>query len=229
MRFIPILLILILMTIVFATDAHHYLSFENLKQHRETLQLMVDHHPILAPLLFIGIYVVSTALSIPGGAVLSILGGFMFSQPFSTMYVVTGATIGASLVYFAAKTAMHDILKKKANPFLQKMQKGFQENAANYLLFLRLIPLFPFWLVNIAPAFFGVGLITFVWTTFIGIVPGSFVLTQAGTGLGAILDAGGEINIHTIFNFQMRIALIALGLFAILPILIKRLMRRNTH
>lgn len=226
-RFVPILLIMVLMAVVYFSGAHRYISFEKLRQNHAALQWMVAHYPTLAPLIFIAVYVLSTALSIPGGALLSIFGGFLFPQPFSTFYVVVGATLGATIVFLAAQTSLHNILMDKAGPLVQKMQRGFEEDAVSYLLFLRLIPLFPFWLVNIAPAFFGVNLITFVWTTCLGIIPGAFVLTQAGVGLGAILDAGGELTIETVFNTQVKIALIALGIFALLPACIKKFMKRK--
>jgi uncharacterized membrane protein YdjX (TVP38/TMEM64 family) len=98
----------------------------------------------------------------------------------------------------------------------------------SYLLFLRLVPLFPFWLVNLAPAFLGIPLRTFVWTTFIGIIPGAFVFAQAGAGLGAILDSNQGLSINGIFNWQVKIALIALGIFALIPILVKKI-RKNAR
>jgi len=94
------------------------------------------------------------------------------------------------------------------------------------LLFLRFVPIFPFWAVNLVPAFLGVNLWTFVWTTFVGIIPGIFIFTQLGSGLGAILDTSEDVSLHNIFNWQIRVALIAIGFFALLPILVKK-MRRN--
>ena len=134
-RFIPIFVIIILMILVYSLGLTDYLTFDQLKNQRYNLKNFVGQYPILAPVAFMSLYAASTALSIPGGIFLTIFGGFLFPQPLSTIFVVTGATIGAILIFLAAKTALHDILKKKAGPFLQKMQKGFQENATNYLLF----------------------------------------------------------------------------------------------
>lgn len=222
-RYLPLLIIIILMALAYISGVTETLTFENLKAHRQQLQQWVAEYPIGAPLAFIIIYAVSTALSIPGGLFLSLFGGFLYPQPYSTIYVVIGATAGATMVFLAAKTALGDILKKQAGSLINKMQKGFQDNAVSYLLFLRLVPIFPFWLVNIAPAFFGVTLSTYLWTTFLGIIPGSFVFTQAGTGLGAILDSGEEFSLHALFNNDIKIALIALGIFALLPAVIKKL------
>lgn len=228
LQLLPVAIILLLMLFAYFFGLGEYLTFGELKRHREALTSFVESYPLAAPLLYTLTYAVSTALSIPGAIFLTLFGGFLFPQPFATIYVVTGATIGAIIIFLAARTALGETLKEKAGPRLKKMQKGFQEDAANYLLFLRFVPIFPFWLVNLAPAFFGVNLWTFAWTTFVGIIPGAFVFAQAGAGLGAILDSGKELSIDTIFNTEVKIALIALGIFALLPTVIKRF-RRNKN
>ena len=211
------------MAIVYFSGAYQYLSFETLKEHHVALKTFVAAHPFSVPLAYMLVYIVATALSIPGALFLSLLGGYLFSQPFSTLYVVFSATCGATIIFFAARTAFGDSLRKKASPFLKKVESGFQQNAASYLLFLRLVPLFPFWFVNIAPAFFGVSLRTFVWTTFVGIIPGAFVFTFAGGGLEEIFESGNEFSIATVFNTQVKIALLLLGILALLPIVVKKL------
>jgi len=226
-RFIPAAIIIILMIIATLTGVGDYLSMDQIRDHRIVLKAFVSVHPFLAPLTFMSIYTVATALSIPGAVFLTIIGGFLFPQPLATIFVVISATLGAIVIFLAAKTALHDFLKRQAGNALTKMQQGFQDNAVNYLLFLRLVPIFPFWLVNLAPAFFSVSLFTFTWTTFLGIIPGSFVFAQAGVGLGAIFDAGDTLSIHTILNRDVKIALVALGLFALIPAIIKKLRKRR--
>lgn len=222
-KFIPIIVIIILMFLIYFSGVGSYLSYDQLKAHRvEVIQTVQDHF-LAASLLYIGAYILSSALSIPGAAFLSLAGGFLFPQPLSTIYVVIGATCGATCLFIAARTALQEVLKKKAGSLLYKMESGFKSNAVSYMLFLRLVPIFPFWLVNIAPAFFGVRLRTFFWTTLVGIIPGAFVFTQAGTGLGAILDSTEPFSIGQIFNTQIKIALIALACFALIPIAIKKL------
>ncbi|MCP5507030.1 MAG: TVP38/TMEM64 family protein [Chlamydiales bacterium] len=226
-RMIPLIILLILMAAAHYTGLCGYLSFEQLKMHREDLKRWVAMYPILAPAAYICIYFIATALSVPGGAILSIAGGFLFPQPYSTLFVLVGATTGATTVFLIAKTSVGDLIMQKAGGRLHKMQEGFKDNAASYLLFLRLVPLFPFWLVNIAPAFFGVSLATYVWTTLVGIIPGVFAFTQAGAGLGSILDKGEEFSIDAIFTTEIKIALIALGIFALLPVVLKRLQKKH--
>jgi uncharacterized membrane protein YdjX (TVP38/TMEM64 family) len=154
-------------------------------------------------------------------------GGFLFPQPFSALYTIIGASIGATFLFLAARTAFGEFLRKRAGPMMKKMEKGFEDNAASYLLFLRFVPIFPFWLVNLAPAIFGVSLFTYVWTTVVGITPGSFVFTQAGAGLGAIFDSGESFSIGLLFNNEMKIAFVALGFFALMPVVIRKIASRK--
>lgn len=228
-RYLPILIIIILMAIVYATGLYKSFSYQTLKAYHSDLKLYVSKHYIFSPFAFILVYILSTALSIPGGIFLSLIGGFLFPEPLSTLYVVIGATIGAALLFLSARTALGKHLFKKAGPFLKKMESGFKKNVVSYLLFLRFVPLFPFWLVNLAPAFFNVRLRTYLWTTLVGILPGAYVFTQAGEGLGAIFESQGGISIDAIFNTKIKIALIALGIFALIPIVIKKIREKNAR
>jgi len=224
-RYIPIICLAILMVTALLLGAGEYLSLETIKENRQFLIEIVGKYPLLAPVAYIAIYIIVTALSIPGALFLSLTGGFLFPQPLSTLYTVVGASIGASILFLVAKTAMGKLLRNSAMPFLNKMEKGIKKNGASYLLFLRFIPIFPFWLVNLAPALFSVPFFTFAWTTVVGITPGAFVFTQAGAGLGAILDADAPFSIEGIFNTEVKIALIALGLFALLPTIIRKMIK----
>lgn len=225
-RYLPIVLILIGMAIIYFTGLYRYLSFNALRSYHDTLKLFVQAHPVAVPFLYILVYIASTALSIPGAIFLTLLGGYLFPQPFSTIYVVFAATCGATLIFLAARTAMGDSIKRKAGPFLKKMEKGFNDNAASYMLFLRLVPLFPFWIVNLAPAFFGVRLRTYVWTTFVGIAPASFVFTLAGGGLEKIFATNQALSLSAVFNTELKVALTLLGILALVPIVVKK-MRKN--
>jgi uncharacterized membrane protein YdjX (TVP38/TMEM64 family) len=221
-RFAPAVIILILMAFFFFSGFYKHTSFELVRQHYVETEDLVAYNPVMAPLVYVGIYAFSTALSLPGAIFLSILGGFLFPLPWSTLYVVVGATLGATCLFLAARSALGNSLRKKASPWARKMEAGFKENAVSYLLFLRLAPIFPFWLVNLAPALFKIRLWTYVWTTFVGIIPGAFVFTQAGRGLGAIFETQAELNLDAIFNRDVKIALILLALFAITPLAIKK-------
>lgn len=227
-RFLPLAILLVAVVAVFALGLDDYLSFEQLERHRAQLLDLVDRHPLLAPLVFMLIYVIVIALSIPGGAVLTIAGGFLFGLVATTVYVVVAATLGATVVFLIAKTALGDSLRRKAGPAMRRMEAGFRENALSYLLFLRLIPVFPFWLVNLVPAFLGVPLSTYVLATAVGIIPGSLVYASVGNGLGAVFEAGARPDLGIIFKPAIILPIIGLALLAVLPVAYKKIKGRQT-
>jgi uncharacterized membrane protein YdjX (TVP38/TMEM64 family) len=210
------------MAVGYFSGFYRALNFETLRFHHNELTEYVNNNPVQTSLVFIAIYIAVAATSIPVGLFLSLLSGFLFPQPLCTIYVLIGATIGATMIFWATKTALRDYFKRKAAPFMEKMRGGFNKNPASYLLFLRFIPFFPFWVVNLVPAFFNVRTWTFVWTTFVGIIPSTVVSTQAGRGLNAIFESYEEFSVASIFNTEMKIALVLLGIFSLTPILIKK-------
>lgn len=222
LRYVPFFLLIAIIVVGYFLDVTSYLSFDKIKENRNQLLLFAKQRPILTPLIFMTLYTVAVSLSIPGAFILTIVSGFIFYLPLSIFYVAISATLGAYVIFLIAKYAFSSLMQDKAKPLLKKFEKGFQENGASYLLFLRLIPLFPFWFVNIAPAFFNIKTRTFLWTTFVGILPGVFVYANAGRSLGTIFDQGKEFSLETVFNFQVKLALVILALFALVPILIKK-------
>lgn len=228
-RLIPFIFIVTFVIIIYLSGLTHSITLENWPEIQQPIQAFLKDHPYLVPFIFIVIYIAYATLSLPGSSILSIIAGALFPQPYSTLYVVIGATIGSSLLFFLARTSARDYFQEISGPFLTKMEKGFHRDAANYLLFLRLIPVFPFFLVNIVSAILGVPFLTFLWTTFLGIIPASFVFTQAGAGLMMILDKmdNEPFSLKTIFNTQVNIALLGLGVLALMPLVIKRWKGRN--
>jgi len=226
-KWIPIIVIALLTAAAYFLGVADYFTYEKLQQHHETLSQYVSENFAATSILFISTYFVSTALSLPIGIYLSLVGGFLFPQPYSTLYVVIGATAGASTLFWAAKTALRDTLREKVSPFLSKMKKGFNENAASYMLFLRLIPAFPFWLVNLAPAFLGVPFTTYLWTTAVGILPGVVVFTQFGAGLDSVFRGDEEFSVDNILNRDIKIALAALAIFVLIPVVVKKLRKKK--
>jgi uncharacterized membrane protein YdjX (TVP38/TMEM64 family) len=130
-------------------------------------------------------------------------------------------------VFLAARTALGDFLRAKAGSGLRRMEDGFRQNAFSYLLVLRLVPIFPFWLVNLVPAFCGVSLRTYALATLIGIVPGSFVFSSVGNGLGALLDRGETPDLMIVFQWEILLPILGLALLALLPILVRKLQARR--
>lgn len=227
-RFLPLAAIALAMVLFFALDLQRFLSFDALRDNRDDLQAFVAENAVAAVLLYIAIYMVAVALSLPGGLVLTVTGGFLFGNLFGTLWAVIGATVGATGIFLAARTALGDSLRRKAGPALKRMEDGFRKDAFNYLLFLRLVPVFPFFVVNLVPAFLGVSTHTFVIATLIGIIPGTFVFAQVGRGLDSVLATGGEPDISTILTADVLVALAALAVLAILPVLVKRLRRKRS-
>lgn len=211
----------------FAFGLQDYVSLSTIETHRDALAMFVDQHGPLATLTYVVVYAIATALSIPGGLLLTILGGFLFGLWFGTLFAMVGASLGAIGIFLAARTALHDTLAKRAGPFLKRLEAGFRQDALSYLLALRLVPVFPFWLVNLVPALLGVPLRTYALGTVIGIIPGTFVYASVGNGLGAIIDEGGTPDLGLIFTPDILIPIIGLAVLALLPAAYKRFAGRR--
>ena len=208
------------------TGALDYLSFAALARNRDWLVGWVEELGFAAPVVFILVYALCTALSLPTGLLLSTLGGFLFGTWWGGLSNLVGATLGATTIFIAAKTVLGDVLRARTGLFLQKLEAGFRENELSYMLVLRLVPLFPFWLVNLAPAFLGVRPSTFIIGTFVGIIPGVFVYASVGTGLGAILDSGGTPDGSALLQPRVLLSIVGLVVLALIPVVYKRLRRR---
>lgn len=227
MRFAPLLIILAALGLAFAMGWHKYLSLDTLRDQRESLQAFVAANLVLAILLYAGAYVLVVATSLPGAGFMTLAGGFMFGVWLGGPVTIIAATIGACLVFLAVRYAFADTMREKAGPFIRKLQDGFEKNAFNYLLSLRLIPAVPFFGVNIASAFLNVKLRDFFFATLIGIVPGTLVYSSIGAGLGAVFDAGGEPNLSLVARPEILLPLIGLGLLSLLPVFAKALKRNK--
>ena len=217
-RFTPLVVLVAGLAAFFAFGLDDYVSFYALRDHREVLLQFVASHGVRAALLFMACYAVVIAFSIPGGAVMTIAGGFFFGTIAGTVYVVIAATVGATALFLAARTALGDTLRARAGPAMKKMEAGFRKNA----LVLRLVPLFPFWLVNLVPALLGVPLGTYLIATFVGIIPGTFVYVSVGNGLGAVFDAGEMPDLSIVFAPDILIPLVGLALLALVPVAYKK-------
>ncbi len=211
----------------FAFDLDRYVNIETLRENRIWLKNFVAENTLLAALIFMAVYAVATAFSLPGGTVLSIAGGFLFGLWLGCLLVVTAATIGATALFLAARTALGEPLKARCGPWLDKMSAGFRENELSYMLVLRLVPLFPFFVVNLVPAFLGVSLRSYVLATFFGIIPGAIVYISVGAGLGKIFDAGGEFTLRNVLTPEIVIALTGLAVLALLPVVYKKIKKRR--
>lgn len=226
-RWLPLLLIVLVLALIFSLRLHAYLSFESLKSHRNLLLEWTSEYVLLSSLMFVAIYTVAVAVSIPGATFLTLAGGFLFGPVFGSILVVISATMGATLLYFAVKTSLGDWLSQKATGWVSRMRDGFQENAFSYLLFLRLVPLFPFWVINIVPALLGVSAVTFIVATFFGIMPGSVVYVLVGNGLSHIFATNQTPNLSIIFDPKILYPLLALAALSLLPIVYQKFFKKK--
>ncbi|MAZ33599.1 MAG: hypothetical protein CMO06_10695 [Thalassospira sp.] len=226
-KLLPVLILIAGLVLAWASGVVDYLSFETLRENRETLQAFVAENPVLSVVAFMASYAIAVALSLPVGSLLTIVGGFLFGAWFGTTYVVIAATIGATVVYLAARYAFYDLMHAKAGNAIRKMEAGFAENAFSYLMVLRLVPLFPFWLVNLVPALLGVKFRSFVMGTAIGIIPGTFVYVSIGDGLGALFDQGKTPDLGVIFEPRILTPIIGLAILALVPVIYKKFRNRN--
>jgi len=225
-RLIPLLVLVAGLVLFFALGLDDYVSPAALGEFNE--ELMEFGMLWWAPFAFLLVYAAAIAFSLPGGAVMTIAGGYMFGQFLATGLVVVAATVGATVLFLVAKTSLGDALRAKAGPALKRMEAGFRENALSYLLVLRLIPLFPFWLVNLVPAFLGVPLGTYLIGTFFGIIPGSFIYASLGAGLEDVISQGEEISLSGVLTPAVVTGLVGLAVLALLPVVYKKLKGRKT-
>ena len=220
-KLLPIAGVLAVLGVVVANGWHKLLSFEALREHRETLTGFVSENFLLAILAYVGVYVLATASMMPGALWITIAGGFLFGLAGGSVATTIGATLGASLLFFAARTAFGEALRQRAGPFLKKMETGFQEDAVSYMFALRFLPVVPFPVANIAPALLGARYLPYALTTFLGVIPGVIAYTWLGAGLGATFDSGQEPDIAGVFA-NLAPALVALGVVSLIPVAWKK-------
>lgn len=219
----PLGLLLAGLAAFFALDLNAYLSFEVLRENRIFLREWTAANTGLALLVYAAMYIAAVAFSLPGATIMTISGGFLFGPAVATPVIVISATIGATMLFLAARTALGDLLRAKAGPALRKMETGFRKNELSYMFALRLVPLFPFFVVNLAPAFLGVSLRNFIIATLFGIIPGVLVYSSVGNGLGVVFDAGGTPDFGIIFKPAILFPILGLALMALLPVVYERI------
>jgi uncharacterized membrane protein YdjX (TVP38/TMEM64 family) len=241
LRLALILGVALVLVLVWTGALGRFLSFDALAEHRATLKEFVARRQVAALLIYAGIYVAAVALSVPGALALTVLGGLLFGPVLGSAMVIVSATIGACLVFLLARSAFGEQLARKAGGRLAGILEGFREDAVSYLLFLRLVPVFPFWLVNLAPALAGVPFLTFLWTTLLGITPGSLAFAVAGAGADSVLAAHGEalaacrtagrecagFDPSVLVTPELGAAFALLGLVALVPVIWRKLASRR--
>lgn len=244
-RWLPLLVLVAVPVLVVAMGWHRYLSFETIGRNYDGLRVFISANFLAALATYMALYIVIVALSIPGGLFLTLAGGLLFGWQVGGPAAVISATIGAAIVFLIVKSSFGSTLAARAGPFVAALREGFAENALSYLLFLRLVPVFPFFAVNLVPALLGVPLTTFLIGTLIGIIPGTLAYSLAGSGLGSVVEAQNEIyrvcvakaasaaacpytiDLSALVTRELLAAFAALGFVALIPVAIKFWSKRN--
>lgn len=224
--------IALLPLILLASAASYFLAsrggffdYQTLAANHDWLLERVAEHPVAIALGFILVYAFLVALSLPGTSFRTMASGFLFGPTLGTIYAVIGATIGATILFVIARASFRELFSKQPEGRIGLLVDSFSQNALNYLLFLRLVPLFPFWIVNLAAAYVGIDVRTFMLATFLGIIPGTLVFSSMGSGLGDLLDQGQMPDIGIIFAPNIFSPLMGLAMLALVPIVVQRLRR----
>ncbi|QLL43542.1 TVP38/TMEM64 family protein [Sulfitobacter pontiacus] len=222
-RYLPFVVILAVAVIGYFA-LRDYLTFETLRDNREALIAFRDQHYALTILVFLGIYVMIVGFSLPGASVATITGGFLFGTVFGVLTNVTGATLGAVVIFLAARMGLGETLKARMDAsegLVRKVKAGIDENQWSMLFFIRLVPVVPFFVANLIPAFLGVPLYRFVISTFLGIIPGSLVFTSIGAGLGSVFARGETPDFGIIFEPHILLPILGLCALSVLPVVLK--------
>lgn len=230
-KFLPLGVVAVGLAAGYAAGLQDYLSLQTLAEQRETLKAYVAENQIGSAIGFVVAYALAVAFSFPAASILTIFAGFLFGWLLGGALTAIAATIGAAAIFLAAKSAFGDVLRKRAGPFAAKLADGFAKDAFGYLFVLRLAPVFPFFIMNIAPAFFDIKLRTYVGATFLGILPGTFAYAWLGQGLDSVIvsaaAAGREVSISDLVTPEITFAFAGLAIVAAIPTIVRKFRGRS--
>lgn len=226
-RFAPLAIVLAGLALGYAFGLHRYLSLMFLAESQESLKAYVAENRAFSLVGFGMIYALAVAFSFPAASILTIFAGFLFGWVAGGIVVAIAATVGATAIFLVARSALGEGLTRKVGSKVAKLADGFENNAFGYLLFLRLAPVFPFFIVNIAPALFNIRLRTYVAATFLGILPGVFAYAYLGEGIGGVLETARQTgvapSVKHLLTPKIQVAFLMLALIALLPIIVRKL------
>ena len=214
-RFVAPLAVVVLVALAWAFGLHRYLTLEVLAAQREALAGLVAARPVLAALVYVAAYIAVVAFSLPGGAVMTLAGGLLFGAFIGAFLAVLGATIGAAVLFLLARSAFAPLVAGRAEGLLGPLRAGLARDGFFYLLSLRLVPVFPFWLLNLAPALLGMRFAPYLAATFLGIIPGTLVFAGIGAGLDEVFLSGGVPDLDVIFSPGVLLPLLGLALLSL--------------
>ncbi len=226
-RVVPLALLVAALAALWASGLASKLDWAALAHHRAVLAAWVDRHRVVAPLVYAALYAALTALSVPEAAVFTVAGGLLFGTLVGGAMAVIGATAGALVLFLAARSAFAPAMAARGGGRLTRVRTELHRNGFHYLLAIRLIPLVPFWLVNLAAALAGMRLWSFAAATLLGIIPGTFVFASIGAGVGDLLAAGNRPDLALILSPPILAPMLALAVLALLPVAWRKWNRRD--
>jgi len=230
-RLIAPIVLVCLIAIVWASGLTNYLTWAGLAREQAVLNAWVAAHKVFAPILFVLIYVVSVALSLPQAGLLTLIGGLLFGGVVGGSLAVIGATVGAVLLFLIARSAFGEPMARRGGATggstLGKLREGLRRDGFSYLLAIRLVPLFPFWLVNLAAALCGMRMRPFVLATLLGILPTTFITASIGAGIGGVLVLGQKPDLSILFSWPVLGPLAALAVLSLMPVAWRRWRARD--
>ena len=227
-RLVPVAVLLLGLALFLLLGLERHLSFETLSRNHAELTEWVARNRVLAEVTFVAGYAIVVAVSLPVAILVTPLGGFLFGTWLGATLSVIGATLGSIAVFLAARTAFYDLFHARAGASLARLEKGFQRNDFSYLLFLRLVPIFPFWLVNIVPGLLGMRLERYALATGLGIIPGAVVYAGIGAGFGSLFERGGMPDFSIVFEWRILGPLLGLAVLSLVPVIYGRLRARRS-
>ena len=222
-RLLLIAAFILLIGVFFAFDLNQFISYEGLAENEAALKRAVTDNPFVTAAAYMAVYITAVAFSLPGALWLSLAGGLMFGTWAGGVIIVISATLGASGLFVAARYIIGDALRARAGPALQKFEAAFNRDAWSYMLVLRLLPIFPFFIVNLGAALVGVRFPIFLLTTFFGIMPGTFVFASIGNGISVLLQAGESPDLSVMQSPEILGPLVALAVLSLAPIIWRRM------
>jgi uncharacterized membrane protein YdjX (TVP38/TMEM64 family) len=227
LRFVPLFLIALGSLLFFATDLNEVYTFELLARKHDAYLAWVERHPVRAVFNFIGVYVLIAAFALPLSTLMTIASGYLFGPWLGAAMSLAGATIGGSLLFLAARTALGDVLRRYAQGAVKRLEEGFRKDAFSYLLVARLVPAAPFFAVNIAAGLLSVRLGTYLAATVLGMIPAAFIYASTGLGLETLIEAGERPRFDLLLTPEIFVPLAGLALLALIPVLLRQRRRRR--
>jgi uncharacterized membrane protein YdjX (TVP38/TMEM64 family) len=221
-RFVAPLAVVVLVALAWTFGLHRYLTLEALAAQRDALAALVAARPLPAALVYVAAYVAVVAFSLPGGAVMTLAGGLLFGAFIGACLAVLGATIGAAVLFLLARSAFAPLVAGRAEGLLGPLRAGLARDGFFYLLSLRLVPVFPFWLLNLAPALLGMAFAPYLAATFLGIIPGTLVFAGIGAGLDEVFLSGASPDLGVIFSPGVLLPLLGLASLSLLGVWFRR-------